>query len=271
MTTVSDKSSQLQNTACAGTTHSDTQANSAATTSCSKRRIGHCDDRRYFLPIFPGGCDRPIYRPLPITTQPFPKPIYQPITPPPGRGFEGYPSVVEQLGQLIQHLISSLTAMLNKPQPAPAQPPVQSLAPSTPPAPPAEAPAPQAPAAPVAQAPSAPADEPKTDNRKVSDLGRTGEFIWKPESDKDGKLAIILPSKFTGKVKNVRIVNAEGKLLERGAYSGTGNPGKEGPREHFRFDKPGAKYKDGVFVEIVMEDKSVKRIQIKETSKRVER
>lgn len=95
-----------------------------------------------------------------------------------------------------------------------------------------------------------------------------GEFLWKPESDKDGKLAILLPKKLTGKVKNVRVLSPDGsKVLERGKFSGVGN----GDREHFRFSKSGSGFPDGAIVVITMEDGTKRHIKIKETSDRTTR
>lgn len=98
-----------------------------------------------------------------------------------------------------------------------------------------------------------------------SSVARSGEFLWKPVSDKDGKLAILLPSSYTGKVKSVKIMNAKGsRTLQKGTYSGVGN----GDREHFRFSKPGSSFPDGAIVLITMKDGSTRHITIKDTAKR---
>lgn len=99
-------------------------------------------------------------------------------------------------------------------------------------------------------------------------LGKTGEFLWKPESEKDGNLAILLPSSLTGRVREVCILMPDGsRALQRGHYSGVGN----GSREHYRFSKPGKKFPDGAIVLIKLEDGSSRHLKISDTAKRVTR
>ena len=99
-------------------------------------------------------------------------------------------------------------------------------------------------------------------------LPPTGGFLWKPVSDKNGDLAVLLPKQYTGRVKQVRILNPEGtKALAKGKYSWVGN----GEREHFRFSKPGSGYPDGAIVLIEMENGAIRNFKIKDTAKRTER
>lgn len=99
-------------------------------------------------------------------------------------------------------------------------------------------------------------------------LGKTGGFLWKPVSDKNGDLAILIPKQLTGKVKEVRILHPDGtKSIAKGKYSGVGN----GNREHYRFTKPGGGYPDGAIVLIKLEDGSARHVRISDTSKRIER
>jgi hypothetical protein len=99
-------------------------------------------------------------------------------------------------------------------------------------------------------------------------LPPTGGFLWKPVSDKNGDLAVLLPKQYTGKVKQVRVLNADGsKVLAKGRYSGVGN----GAREHYRFNKPGSGYPDGAIVLIEMENGALRHLKIKDTAKRTER
>lgn len=95
-----------------------------------------------------------------------------------------------------------------------------------------------------------------------------GEFLWKPKSDKDGKLAILLPKGLTGKVAGVEILSPDGtQVIGKGKYAGVGN----GDREHFRFGKAGGSYPDGAIVVITMADGSKRHMEIKETSDRTTR
>lgn len=98
--------------------------------------------------------------------------------------------------------------------------------------------------------------------------GTTGQagFLFKPVSDSDGKLAILLPPRLTGLAQSVRILSPSGEALETGRYSGNGNGG----REHFRFTKPGAGYPDGLTVEVTLQGGSVIKYIIEETSERNE-
>jgi hypothetical protein len=101
-----------------------------------------------------------------------------------------------------------------------------------------------------------------------SALTKGGGFLWKPVSDKNGDLVVLLPKKLTGKIDEVRVLSADGKrTLETGRYSGVGN----GNREHFRFSQPGTSYPDGSIVLIQLNDGTTRHMKIKETSKRVER
>jgi len=99
-------------------------------------------------------------------------------------------------------------------------------------------------------------------------LAKTGGFLWKPTSDKNGDLVVLLPKKLTGKVQEVRVLSPDGKkTLGKGKYSGVGN----GDREHFRFSKPGSRYPDGALVYIKLDDGTTRHVTIKDTSKRLER
>lgn len=95
----------------------------------------------------------------------------------------------------------------------------------------------------------------------------THGFLWKPASDKDGKLAILLPPSLTGTVRSVSITSPTGEALETGAFAGTGN----GDREHFRFGKSGAQYPDGSLVTVTFKDGSKTELPIKDTAARIER
>lgn len=93
------------------------------------------------------------------------------------------------------------------------------------------------------------------------------KFLWKPVSDSDGKLAVLLPSSLTGDVSKVTIEAPDGKVIGQGRFSGVGN----GEREHYRFSQAGGSYPDGSRVLIYFKDGSVKEVEIKETSSRVQR
>ena len=109
-----------------------------------------------------------------------------------------------------------------------------------------------------------------TDKKPVIDLGTalrgSGEFLWKPKSEKDGKLAVLIPSSLTGSVSEVAIVSPDGKrVLQKGRYSGVGN----GDRGHYRFSKAGGSFPDGAIVLVKLNDGTNRHFKIKETSQRV--
>jgi hypothetical protein len=76
-----------------------------------------------------------------------------------------------------------------------------------------------------------------------------GGFLWKPVSEGNGKLVILLPSSYTGKTNKQVYVNDE-----MGAYDKVANGG----REHYRFPNPGSAYGTDIVVSTVMngEEKS---------------
>lgn len=71
--------------------------------------------------------------------------------------------------------------------------------------------------------------------------GSSGGFVWKPISESDGRLAVLLPSSFAGRVSGVTIRRG-GASLESGRFTGNTN----GNRPTFRFSKPGAGYGTGL-------------------------
>lgn len=75
------------------------------------------------------------------------------------------------------------------------------------------------------------------DSRSVSLMSSSSAnvssgFLWKPVSDNDRKLVVLLPSSFANKVNSVTVNG------ERGRFSSIANGG----RPHYRFSKPGSGY-----------------------------
>lgn len=101
-------------------------------------------------------------------------------------------------------------------------------------------------------------------SKSISQLAGSGEFLWKPVSESNGKLVILTPSAFTGKVVGVTLQTASGRIIEQGQFKGVANGG----REHFRFSKDGGSYPDGIVVVIKLKDGTAQRVVIKETSAR---
>lgn len=92
-------------------------------------------------------------------------------------------------------------------------------------------------------------------------------FLWKPVSDSDGKLVILLPTTMKGRVRSVRILSPNGaEVIARGRSTGYAN----GDRQHFRFTKKGAHFPDGALVSIVGFGGTERRLKIPDTGRRIE-
>jgi hypothetical protein len=91
-------------------------------------------------------------------------------------------------------------------------------------------------------------------------------FLFKPVSESDGKLVVLLPPRLAGLVKSVSLVGPNGEVIETGRYTGNGN----GARDHYRFSRAGGQYQDGVTVQATLATGELVRYLIKETSQRTE-
>lgn len=65
-------------------------------------------------------------------------------------------------------------------------------------------------------------------------------FLWKPISESDGNLVVLMPSHMAGEIKSLKLRDSSGAELEEGRFSGNANGG----RDHFRFLLPGRDYGD---------------------------
>ncbi len=76
-----------------------------------------------------------------------------------------------------------------------------------------------------------------------------GGFLWKPVSEADGNLAVLLPSDFTGNIDRVELHEpgeiSETSLIDAGRYAGVR---AEDGRAIFRFEQPGGAYPGGTQV-----------------------
>jgi len=73
----------------------------------------------------------------------------------------------------------------------------------------------------------------------IGTAGRGGGFLWKPVSESDGKLVVLLPNSYKGIVTMCYITDSAGGFIESGRFVGDIHNGE---RPHFRFSKPGAAY-----------------------------
>ena len=91
-------------------------------------------------------------------------------------------------------------------------------------------------------------------------------FLWKPVSESNGKLVILLPSSLTA-----RSVTISGPNVNETVNKGGGN-GKRanGQREHFRFGKSGEQMQGPVQVTVTLESGQTKTMNIANPAKRNE-
>ena len=100
---------------------------------------------------------------------------------------------------------------------------------------------------------------------QTSEAGGAG-FLFKPVSESDGKLVVLLPPRLAGLVQRVSLLGPNGEVIETGRYTGNGNGG----RDHYRFSRAGGQYQDGVTVQATLATGELVRYTIRETSQRTE-
>ncbi len=69
------------------------------------------------------------------------------------------------------------------------------------------------------------------------------QFLWKPASENDGRLVILLPSSLRGQVQSCTISGSFG--TEKGRFAGDTH---NGFRPHYRFRHPGSNYGTSITV-----------------------
>jgi hypothetical protein len=105
----------------------------------------------------------------------------------------------------------------------------------------------------------------KTSPNNGAGASGSNEFLWKPHSDKNGNLVILLPSSLSGNISGVRVLSPNGKsVLAVGKNAGSGN----GDRMHFRFNRSGDSFPSGAVVEITLKNGTLKQQVIKNTGAR---
>jgi hypothetical protein len=99
----------------------------------------------------------------------------------------------------------------------------------------------------------------------------SGGFLWKPVSESNGKLVVLLPTSLKGLVKSAGIYTAfpyqSGQRLASGTFSGDT---KNGNRPHYRFGKPGSGYPNGVYLIAFLSSGKQYGYRIASTSRRNE-
>ncbi len=95
-----------------------------------------------------------------------------------------------------------------------------------------------------------------------------GGFVWKPISESDKKLAVVLPEVLANIVSKVEIHSSlppsEATKIAEGRFAGNANGG----RPHFRFEKAGGAYGDDLHLVAYKNDGTTLSWDIKDGSKR---
>jgi len=93
-----------------------------------------------------------------------------------------------------------------------------------------------------------------------------GGFLFKPISESDGNLVVLLPSSMSGDVAEVTICDSSGQVLDKGSGLGDYDDG----RPLFRFSSPGAEYPENITVSVLMNDGEVRDYSIPTPAQRYE-
>jgi hypothetical protein len=91
-------------------------------------------------------------------------------------------------------------------------------------------------------------------------------FLYKPVSESNGNLVILLPAYMQGEVTSVELLDSEGNSIESGDSSG---PYEDG-RPLFRFNDAGSGYPDNMTVQVQLASGEVKEYTIPDSAKRWE-
>lgn len=90
-------------------------------------------------------------------------------------------------------------------------------------------------------------------------------FLFKPISDNQGTLAILMPEVLAYKVAGVTLRDSLGEVVEEGVSFGYGEPGT---REKFSFTQQGGSYPKDLIVEVRLHDGTISRYVIPDPSQR---
>lgn len=91
-------------------------------------------------------------------------------------------------------------------------------------------------------------------------------FLFKPISEGDGNLVVLLPKSMSGDVSGVTIKDSSGQILDEGRVMGDYDDG----RPYFRFASPGSAYPDNITVTAMMSDGTDYDYKIASPSQRYE-
>lgn len=95
--------------------------------------------------------------------------------------------------------------------------------------------------------------------------GNGGGFVWKPVSESDGRLVILIDRRFRKHVQRLEVWGHERGRLEAGRFVGDTH---NGCRPHFRFNRPGRDYGRDLMVRAWMNDGSLREWAISDGARR---
>ncbi len=98
------------------------------------------------------------------------------------------------------------------------------------------------------------------------DAGIGGGFLFKPISEGDGNLVVLLPTSMSGDVAGLTIRDSNGQILDTGRGLGDYDDG----RPLFRFSSPGGAYPENITVSALMNDGGVRDYKIPTPAQRYE-
>ena len=96
-------------------------------------------------------------------------------------------------------------------------------------------------------------------------LDGQGGFLFKPVSNNEGTLAVILPKELSQGVQSVVIKDSDGKSIESGRFKSFGD---NGTNAKFTFRKPGGSYPKNITVEVELRGGEKRSYSIKDPSMR---
>ena len=100
---------------------------------------------------------------------------------------------------------------------------------------------------------------------KGTSIDGSGGFLFKPISNNENKLAVILPSTMAHLVEDVVIKDSTGKVIDQGRSTGFGDAGTN---EKFAFNKQGAHYPKNITVNVKLSSGKTISYKIPDPSKR---
>lgn len=82
------------------------------------------------------------------------------------------------------------------------------------------------------------------DGSGIGEPGEGGGFLWKPRSESNGRLVVLLPTQYRKQISTQFVANGDGTVLATGVFT---TDEHNGDRPHFRYDRPGSSFGNNVY------------------------